>query len=165
MKHITEELGKTLLDLLVAGLLITYLFVTIEDDAGNRGVLQIMGANIQEAGTDYGSYCDFDVYEAEAEKDAPVLSRRASVPVSPGIYRITEDIRAVDYGGQEIPVKLVRAWGIHGEELTVQYQTDTAGVEFSQPGIYTVLVYAVDDMHKKTVCRVKIPVNRQGGVH
>lgn len=160
MRQIMSEYGKTFLNILVVGLLVTYLFVTVRDDAGNQGILHIIGAGIQEKGTDYGNYADFKVYGVEAAKDVPVLTSHISAPLQVGSYRISDYITAVDYNGNVLPIKLVCVWDAAGENLTGNYNTDTSEINFLSPGIYEVKAYAVDDGSRKTICRVKIPVNK-----
>ena len=44
MEKIMDEYGRFLLDLLAMGLLLVYLFGTVTDAEGHRGILEIMGA-------------------------------------------------------------------------------------------------------------------------
>lgn len=160
MEHIIDEGGKTLLDILVVGLLITYLFATVKDGAGNQGILNIIGAMIQNSDTDYSSYSDFESYKVESRKEAPLFSCDTLGILRTGTYKISDYVRAEDYNGREIPVILQKVWGPGNEEWDAYYDSSTMQVNFVQPGTYTLEVYAVDDINKSTVCRITIPVNR-----
>lgn len=162
MEHVTGELGKTLLDILAIGLLIVYLLSTIRDDAGNQGILNIMGAGIQNTSADYNSYSDFKVYEAEAVKEAPVISVTATGAISTGAHRIADYIKATDHNGDDITVKVISIRAPDNVVIADSATTAMTEVNFLSPGIYTAEVYAVDGAGRKTTCRIRIPVNSQG---
>lgn len=56
MEKIMDEYGRFALDLLAMGLLLAYLFGTVTDAEGHRGILEIMGAQIAVWDTDYTAY-------------------------------------------------------------------------------------------------------------
>ena len=58
MEKIMDEYGRFALDLLAMGLLLAYLFGTVTDAEGHRGILEIMGAQIAVWDTDYTAYQD-----------------------------------------------------------------------------------------------------------
>lgn len=160
MRQIIEAYGKFLLDALVVVLLMGFLFATVTDDAGNRGIFQIIGANLETGGNDYSSYTDFDVYEAESKKSAPAITYDASVLAGTGRNRLDSFIRASDDTGKELPFYVTSIQSPGHEELIASYQPDTSEIEFLEPGIYTVELWAVDALYKKTAGRIRIPVNR-----
>lgn len=163
MEQVVRNYGSALLNILAVGLLMLYLFSTVTDEAGNQGILNIIGANIQTEEINYQDYTDFTVYAEESVKEAPSIIYDASATMSVGINKITDYIKAADYAGNEISVKVDSIQNPYQVELINTYNPDTAEVELSQPGIYIMEVSAVDDIHKKSVCRIRIPVNKGKG--
>lgn len=68
MKQVIETYGRFVLEAVVVSFLFILLFTQITDKDGNKGVLKIIGAGLETGGVDYGSYTDFDVYQAENAK-------------------------------------------------------------------------------------------------
>lgn len=160
MEEIINTYGKALLDLLLIGVLAAFLFSTVTDGKGNQGVLHIIGANLQTGETDYNKYTDFTVYAKESARAVPAIIYDASATMKVGINVITDSIKAVNYAGIEIPVKVLSIRNPYDVELADTYNSDTAEIELSQPGIYIMELSAVDDVNKKTICRIRIPVNQ-----
>lgn len=157
MKEIIEQYGKTLLTALIIVLLLALVFVKLEDDDGNKGILKIIGAHIGEEVEDYHAYTDYDVYEAEAQKKPPEIKYLGS-SISVGEYLLQDYISAVSYTGGVLPIKVVSVVDKNGNEISVG---DDTRVYFDKAGIYTVTVSAVDDILKRTICTIKIPVNER----
>lgn len=160
MELVIKNYGKALLELLAVGLLAVFLFSTVTDDAGRRGIWNIIGAGLETGQTDYSTYRDFTVYMEESAKVAPEFLYDASVTMKTGKHAVTDYIKAVDYAGSEIPVKLLGIQNPDGIEIAGAYNPDNAEIEFTQTGIYVIELSAADDRNKKTVCRIRVPVNR-----
>lgn len=155
MEEIIKQYGNMLLECLIVGLLFVLIFVNIEDVEGNKGVLQIIGARLYEETADYAAYTDFDVYEEDAYKSAPVIEY-SGTSILIGERNLSDYISAFGYAGAELPVKIISVVDRTGRELPV---IDEQKVDFDTPGIYIVTVRTVDDTKKATVCTIKIPVN------
>lgn len=162
MEKIMDEYGRFALDLFAMGLLLTYLFGTVTDAEGHRGILEIMGAQINVWDTNYTTYHDYDVYEAEAQKDKPVIEYIADKPMVLGENRAADYIAASAWDGVELPFLIIRVEDWRGAEMDLNGIYNEAGnsLNFSAPGIYKVRVVTRDAGNRKTECDIRIPVSR-----
>lgn len=160
MEQVLKEYGKLLLEMLAMGLLVTLLFSTVRDDAGNQGIFEIVGANLQTGDRDYDGYADYDRYIEESKKEAPVIVYDDAVTMIVGVNKVTDYIRAFDFAGKELPIKVCSIKNPYDVDLIDTYDPDTAEIEFSQPGIYIMELSVVDGVNKKSVRQIRIPVNQ-----
>lgn len=161
MEKIMDEYGRFALDLLAMGLLLAYLFGTVTDAEGHRGILEIMGAQITVWNTDYTAYQDYHTYEAEAQKENPVIEYIATEPMALGENRAADYIAASAWDGAELPFLIIRVEDWRGTEVDLNgvYNEADNSLNFSNPGIYKVRVVASDG-NRKTECDIRIPVSR-----
>lgn len=160
MKQVLEIYGKFLLDAVVVILLLILLLFQITDADGNKGVFELIGNYLQSDVQEGVKYADFDVYKTECDRAKPVISYIGTEHTDTGVHVLTEYISAVDSEGNQIPFQVVNVIGPDGTELTEYVKEDYQEVSFITPGIYTVSVSARDIWNKKTVCTIRIPVNR-----
>lgn len=162
MEKIMDEYGRFALDLLAMGLLLAYLFGTVTDAEGHRGILEIMGAQITVWNTDYTAYQDYHTYEAEAQKENPVIEYIATEPMALGENRAADYIAASAWDGAELPFLIIRVEDWRGTEVDLNgvYNEADNSLNFSNPGIYKVRVVASDTGNRKTECDIRIPVSR-----
>lgn len=162
MEKIMDEYGRFALDLLAMGLLLAYLFGTVTDAEGHRGILEIMGAQITVWNTDYTAYQDYHTYEAEAQKENPVIEYIATEPMALGENRAADYIAASAWNGAELPFLIIRVEDWRGTEVDLNgvYNEADNSLNFSNPGIYKVRVVASDAGNRKTECDIRIPVSR-----
>lgn len=159
MEQIIKIYGKFLLEGIVLVALLTILFVEITDEAGNKGVWAITGNRIEVESIDYKEYTDFkDTYQSESNKAAPTISVIGTHLCS-GLCVIPAYIKAIDYAGNELPVKVSSIKDESGTELINNYNIDTGEIDFV-PGIYTVKICAKDANNKQTSCTIQIPVSK-----
>lgn len=159
MKQVMESYGVFVLEALVVSLLLVLLFTQITDKAGNKGVLKIIGAGLETEGADYGSYTDFDVYQAESAKSAPIITYDTPAALKTGSNRLADYIKATDYAGGELPIKVISVQNPAGADVTVECDEDTV-INLTEPGIYKLTVSAVDDGNRLSTCEIKIAVNK-----
>lgn len=155
MKEIIEQYGKMLIESLILGMLLLLIFAGVEDEDGNKGVLQIIGAGIHEVPNDYTSYTDFDTYEADSYKSAPEIEYSGGNFLI-GELNLCDYITATGYAGNEVPIKIISVVEQSGRELPV---IDEQRVYFNTAGVYVVTIKAVDNTKKETISTIKIPVN------
>ena len=162
MEKIMDEYGRFALDLLAMCLLLAYLFGTVTDAEGHRGILEIMGAQIAVWNTDYTAYQDFDTLETEAQKDKPVIEYIAYKPMTLGDNRAADYIAASAWDGAELPFLIIRVEDWRGTEVDLNgvYNEADNSLNFLSPGIYKVRVIAKDSGNRKTECDIRIPVSR-----
>lgn len=163
MELVIKTYGKFLAEGIVVVLLLGLLFWQLDDGNGNRGILHIMGAHFEAEQTDMGEYVDFQSYQSEGKRSAPVISYNASNALYTGTYSIAEYITAVDDAGAALAVRLLGMWDPFGAEVDVTGQNGNGEMVLEYPGIYTIKVAAADAGNKRTVCLIQIPVNRQKG--
>lgn len=159
MEQIIRSYGKMLLESGVVILLIFLLFVSIQDEEGNKGIFKIVGAQLKTQSTDYNVYTDFTTYEMESEKEYPEITFVADRIIYCGMFSVSGYTKALDYAGNEIPVKVRSIINPSGNELIHTFNADTMEISFPMPGIYIMEVSATDREARKTVCTIRIPVN------
>ena len=145
-------------------LLFCLLFGQIEDRNGNRGVLHIIGANLPMEEQNTIDYEDFAVYQREGSKRPPAICFNAAKVLYTGTYQVAQCITAVDNANAELPVCLLGAWDPHGVEVDVTEQAARGELVFEHAGVYIVKVAATDAGNRRTVCLIRIPVNKQEGL-
>lgn len=153
MRVIIMTYGKALAALVTVSMLLVLMFAEVRDDAGNRGILAVTGANIhtgeEERPPEFAAYC------AESIKKPPrFVSVNASSYRVPGAYQISDFVTAWDDAGNELFVHVLSVTDEAGNEME-------NGLMFSKAGIYRICVCAVDDGNRKTECEIKIPINQK----
>lgn len=157
MEQIVKTYGKTILEASALILLVVILFTQVKDDKGNRGILQIIGANIVSLDNNYREYTDFEVFETDATRAKPVITYEGSNDIHVGDIFCIDDIQAVSSFGTSLPVKVIRITNQDGVEIAFD---ENVPMVFDVEGIYTVTVSVVDEIKKETVNEIKILVNQ-----
>lgn len=67
-------------------------------------------------------------------------------------------VKAHDYNGQELAVKLLKFCDKDGNELTDQMDQASGTITFSSAGKYSFTVKAVDSGNRKTTVVIHVPV-------
>lgn len=125
-------------------------------------------------GTDYNAYADYGAYQTEIAKDAPVIEYYGSGSLAPGTVNVADYVKAHDYNGQELAVKLLKFCDKDGNELTDQMDQASGTITFSSAGKYSFTVKAVDSGNRKNnrsdpcsghVERGTNEINHQGDCH
>lgn len=160
MEQVIRAYGKFLLNSMVVLLLSGFLLFGIVDDEGNHGIFQIAGAQVMAAKIEKEKPEEFRIYQAEAVKKPPRISLLKSEPLCVGSHKIAEYIRAVDWSGREIPIRLCGITDAEGAEVD-SCNPETSEVCFTEPGIYVVEVSATDMENRRSVYRMKLPVSAQ----
>lgn len=163
MEQIIQTYGKVFLSAVSVTLLAVLLLTTISDEAGNRGIFRILGGYLEAEMKVSAKPEEFQTMETENQKSAPEISMVQSGMFSVGTIKCTEFLKAVDYQGKELPVKLLKLENPAGEEMEEQSQWENGRMEIKEPGIYTLTVQAMDEDNRKTVSVIRIPVNPARG--
>lgn len=158
MEHIFECYGGLLLDACAMAMLLLLVF-GLSDPEGNRGVLNMIGAQLPAAGSWDSHSIDFQEFRKECEREAPAILYMKHGPVSTGRWMVSELIKAYDASGKEIPVRIQEVRGPDGVEVTESCDGETTELDFMHAGIYSFIVSASDARRKKSVCEIRIPVN------
>lgn len=158
MKLVLEAYGKLLLESAALVLLLLLLFCNIADESGNKGIFQIIGAQLDTDTADYASYSDFRRYETECRREKPLIFCTYAGALEVGTCDAADFLTAVDSDGSELPIKVISCLDADGRELC-QVSSDTTVMSLTEPGIYRVTVSAIDAWNKKRVCTFQIPVN------
>lgn len=160
MKQIMEHYGKFALDAMIVIVLMTVIFISLEDRKGNKGIYAVIGAQMDINSTNYHTYIDFkETYKKESEKSAPRVSFKGDRLVV-GVHRLSQYIEAVDYAGNHLAIKVTSIKAPDGTEVLGTYNQDTTEINISQLGIYKVSLSAIDDCNKTTKVTIQIPVNK-----
>lgn len=158
MKQVIKAYGKFLLEGIVLVALLGIITV-ISDSAGNTGVFAIAGAKLEIDSVDYDRYNDFKgTYQDESHKAAPQISV-VGTHLYNGVCNIPTFVKAVDYTGAELPVKVSSIKDTGGTEQIGDYNQDTGEISLI-PGIYMVEVSAKDANNRQTSCILQIPVSK-----
>lgn len=158
MKLIIDSYGKFILETVVLISLLMLLFTGIRDDAGNQGVLKIIGANLQTDGIDYKAYRDFDKYAEEAQKKSPGITYHVPIQMRAAVNIIADYISAVSDTGEVLKLKVLSVKDINGLEMEGAYDSGAQTLTFPSPGIYTLRLQTVDQINKKTIVDIDVPV-------
>lgn len=159
MDQIVRAYGKFLLEGMVLVALMVVLFCGITDEAGNRGVLAMVGAQLEVEGMDHNNYTDFrGTYRSESNKLAPIISFVGTHLYS-GTCILPNFVKAVDFSGNELEIKVSSIQDESGAELISRYNHVTGEIDFA-PGIYTVWVSAEDACNRTMNCTIQIPVSK-----
>lgn len=158
MEQIIHIYGKALLAILITGILIGWIFFGMEDDSGNRGIFQIAGARVETGIADPKDYAEFDNFLTEGSYEKPVISYIAAGSLHTGQQDLRNSIRAVDYAGNQLQIKILNCK--NPADVLLESCNGESVYFFSEPGIYTVEVMAMDEGRRKTACQIKIPVQR-----
>lgn len=159
MEQIIKSYGKILLDMLVLGCLLSVLFGGLTDDAGNEGILHIIGAHFA-AEEQEVERTDLQVYVTEGKIPPPRIFYAGESAILTGRRRLAEYIKATDAEGKNLQIQLLAVLDESGRQIE-NCNFETTGVEFQMPGIYTVQIAAVDERRKKNVCQIRLPVSKQ----
>ena len=158
MKEIMKEHGGLLITVAVTICILTIIFSAVTDSDGNRGIVKIIAAHMDTDGTDYYAYADYGAYQTEIAKDVPVIEYHGSGSLAPGTVNIADYVKAHDYNGQELTVKLLKFCDSDGNELTDQMDQASGTITFSSAGMYSFTVKAVDSGNRKTTVVIHVPV-------
>lgn len=158
MKEIMKEHGGLLVTVAVTICILTIIFSTVTDSDGNRGIVKIIAAHMNTDGTDYNAYTDYGAYQTEIAKDAPVIEYHGSGSLAPGTVNVADYVKAHDYNGQELAVKLLKFCDSDGNELPDQMDAVAGTITFHTAGIYSFTVKAMDSGNRKTTAVIRVPV-------
>ena len=158
MKEIMKEHGGLFLTAAVTICVLTIIFSTVTDSEGNRGIVKIIAAHMDTEGINYEAYTDYGAYQTEMAKDAPVIEYHENGSFIPGTVNIADYVKAHDYNGQELAVKLLKFCDSDGNELTDQMDQASGTITFQAAGIYSFTVKAMDSGNRKTTAVIRVPV-------
>ncbi len=160
MEQVIKEYGQFLLSGITVVLVMLLLFTGLEDTQGNIGAFKMFGETIETIDINHDTYTDFkEIYWIESKKPFPVITY-ISGHLKTGAIKLEEHIKAVDYAGRELEIKITAIEGPDGKEKIGEYNDVTTEIVISNPGIYTVNVNAVDDGNRSSQCIIRIPVIR-----
>lgn len=158
MKEIIKEHGGAMFTAAVVISVLTIIFSAVTDSDGNRGIVKIIAAHMNTEGIDYNAYVDYGAYQTEIAKDAPVIEYRGSGSLALGTVNVADYVKAHDYNGQELAVKLLKFCDSEGNELLDQMDKASGKITFSSAGKYSFTVKAVDSGNRKTTVVIHVPV-------
>ena len=162
MKHIMEQYGRFLMTGAIFVALLATIFFGVQDDAGHRGFLQIMGSKAETGGTDYSSYQDFSHLSAESGKEKPVIETVLDQTVYKNEeYSLDDLIQAKAYDGTNLELVVDYIDDKEGNRVTGIYSLASKKIIFPEEGIYKIKVWAADDGNRTSNAVVQIPVNRR----
>lgn len=158
MKEIMKQHGGFLIATLVTLGVLTIIFSAVTDADGNRGIVNIIAAHMNTEGIDYNAYVDYGAYQAEIAKDAPAIEYQGTGSLAPGTVQVADYVKAHDYNGQELAVKLLKFCDSDGNELPDQMDKASGTITFHTAGIYSFTVKAMDSGNRKTTAVIRVPV-------
>lgn len=161
MEQVLRQYGRGILAACTCLLLLLLLFSGITDEAGNRGILKIVGARVQTEQLPYDSFKDFSSVQEEAQRPKPVVEEqfKSSTITAGESYRLTDYVRAVDDAAVSYPVVLEKVENGKKEDVTA----DTYGeglVCFPDSGIYKLRLRVRNAAAKKNWYTIQVSVMR-----
>lgn len=157
MEQVFSVYGKTLLEAAVAALLLVLLAVGVTDGEGNQGIFDVIGAHIHEEKVLDGN--DFGTFQSEGGKKPPVITYVYPVTLHTGNYDLGSILKATDYNGRELSIRVRSMLDPYGIELIGAGSPDISQISLAERGIYTLKVAATDAWNRTSVRAVRIPVN------
>lgn len=158
MEKIIKTYGQFILNVIIMLILLTYLFLNITDSEGNRGIMNVLGAHMQTRSIDYASYNDFDTYKTEAVKPAPEINYITSNQMHVGLNSISSYFSTVSPTGIR-SFKVIDISDSFGNSVLAGYDATNQTISFPSAGIYTIRMQAVDEINKKKIVDVRVPVS------
>ena len=155
MKEIMKEHGGIMFTAAVVISVLTIIFSAVTD---SDGIVKIIAAHMDTEGIDYNAYVDYGAYQAEIAIDAPVIEYQGSGSLAPGTVNVADYVKAHDYNGQELAVKLLKFCDSDGNELPDQMDKASGTITFHTAGIYSFTVKAMDSGNRKTTAVIRVPV-------
>ena len=160
MNQVISTYGKFLLEGIILVAVFVLVFTGIRDDAGNQGVFAIVGSQIETGNTDYESYNDFrGTYQTESGHAAPEIIYVTEGVLRIGTVKLSEHIKAADYEGNELPIKVTGILSPLGTELISSYDPAKEEINLAAAGLYTITVRVLDRGNRESIRIFKIPVN------
>ena len=166
MEQVIRVYGRFLLEAVVFVMLLVLLSARMTDGQGNYGVFHLIGTHFDVSREETGR-ADFDSFAAESRVSSPVITYRYPGTLFTGTYETDILVGATDAAGESIDVRIRSVTNPYGE--TDLCGNESGGVEavrqitFPQSGIYTLRVTATDAHNRRSVCEIRIPVNRREG--
>lgn len=160
MEQIFKVYGQFFLEAVVVVLLAQLIFTELSDGTGEQGIFNIVAARAHMEDIQYETYTDLQVYRKEAVKTAPEIIGTITRELRVGTNRISDFVKATDYAGRELPVKVMSIINPAGDEILSRYQADSMEILLDVPGMYTLLVATVDDGNRVSTANIRIPVNK-----
>lgn len=152
MKQVLKIYGKFMLEGIALSCVV-YLWIY-------GSFFENIGAQLTVETMEYGSYTDFrEIYLRESQKEVPQINYITG-NITVGAHALAELIEAHDYAERELEIKIHSIINPKGEEQLNHYDEESENINFTMPGVYTIKVSAVDDGNRKSVCLIKIPVNK-----
>ena len=159
MKQVIEIYGKFLLEAVSVAALVLFLLTGIHDSEGNRGIFQMIGAELPVGSFADENYIDSEIYGQESRKKMPVIRFETEDIIKKGKQKLSDYIIAEDYAANRLAIRILCIKDPEQMDITGDYKGDTTEILFPEAGIYTVTVEAKDDANRKSVNVIKIPVN------
>jgi hypothetical protein len=156
MREIIHQYGEALLDAVVFIAMITLLFINITDDHGNKGIVDIVAANIPNESPEYCDYSDFDIYAKESGSEKPCIIYNAGA-FNIGSFDPAGCFEAYDSEGKTAGIKVLSVRECGGDFLMPD---EDGKFDITEEGIYTVRVSAIDSKGRKSIYEADIPMNR-----
>lgn len=162
MREVVEHYGRFILDGMVVIALIAIIFINLTDSEGNKGIFAITGAQLAISDQNYHTYTDFKgTYKIESEKTAPTIYFECD-RLEVGVHALSNYIKAVDYVGNNLAIKVISIKAPDGTEVIGEYNHLTTEINMVQSGVYTVTVSVLNDSNRTTNATIQIPMNRKG---
>lgn len=160
MEQIVKEFGGFFIDGIVLVLLLILVFTGLRDENGNVGAFGIVGANLEIENMNYSVYTDFsETYKMESEKNAPQIKYSGS-NLKAGVNKMSDHIKAVDYEGKALIVRVISIKSPDGREIIDSYNQDTTEISLNFVGVYGFTVVVSDDINQSLKATIQIPVNK-----
>ena len=76
------------------------------------------------------------------------------------MIKLNECIKVLDYAARELDFKVISIKDPLGTEMIDDYDNSTSEISFNVPGVYTIIVSALDDSNRFTQVTIQVPVNK-----
>lgn len=165
MKALFEEYSGVVISIFCVISVLGILFFGITDKNGNRGIYNILGAEVNNSSSteapDNGSYNAMDGY---ANKTKPTVEQRKTRIVAGTVYNITDLFKVTDSKGDDATISKITSITLNdvsGDvDKTSSYASDTKSITFPGKGTYTIVMKIKDrQTGKRTTISTNVLVN------
>lgn len=159
MKQIVTLYGEFALEAIVIGLLSFNILFGAKDEDGKNGIFRIMGSNVEVEGINYLECIDFEeTYRVESSKKTPQIYFSGN-HLQVGCHKLSDYILIWDYEGNELLMSINSITDMSGKEVLCNYNSLSTEMNFTDAGIYTIEVEAMDKENRIARGIIRIPVN------
>lgn len=158
MKKFFKEVSWYAVEIIVA-ISCIWLLYNVENDTGEKGVMNIVGANVKYTSVNYDDAVDQKTIEHLAERNYPEIKALITRYSEKTEYKLSDCFVATDENGNNLKINIVELTYMDGSDASSMYDSSTEHIQFYYPGTYTFKLNTKDAEQLSTCVQIKVTVN------